>query len=571
MFFSITIVTIPRYAFSQENSSDIQFHGRNILTGQYSNDQGLHSEVPKDFLRNDLRMTLSVNGLPIATNFFITTEQRDYKQSINNIRFYIDLNTLKRNRSRIKAKKEGNRKGLGMLNFFSNFSTIEVGKVRPNYGELTLQGVSLSGVNIEFTNKIVYAAFATGRLRRAGQGLDIYDTTYKRKLMFGKLGFGEKHRTHLYFTYMHIEDETQGPVMVVDTLNDSTLRSRPKSNTVFGSEFRLSFIRNKWVIDGEIGISFLTRDTENPFEYDYDSTILENIPDFMINIVDPNVTTSFDIAYGVSTKLNLRTTTITAGYRLIGAGYTTLGNPNLINDRQTIEGRIDQAINHRKITLSAYFKQYKDNLINWKSGTTVSTFYGIVARFTFPKIPYFQVGFTPSKQETTGDYHLINDLRILNASTGYSYPIGELDCFTNLGYFYQHANNRNDSTEKFTINNTFTLNQTLRFNFPLNINFNFSYSDIKLLKIKRKVLLVALSATHQAFDRKWTNKIGGTFMQSRTNSNQNKISLFWDTRVKLWSKGTFGVIIQENLLRTNNPKANDFNEFIARCNLTIGW
>ena len=561
---------IPIQTIAQDKPSAVQFHGSNVLFGQYSNRQGTNSNVPKTFLRNDLQMTLTVYDIPIATRFFITTEQNDYSQSIDNLTLYIDLNTLKRNKARIEARNKANNlkntKAPWMLRFLSNFSRIEVGRFRPIYGDLTLKGVSVSGVNIEFTHKIVYAAFAKGRVKRATVGPRIFDNSYQQNLLFGKFGFGEKRRTHFYLTYMHIEDEV--PESAPDYVpGDSTLK--PRSNVIFGAEFRLSFIKNKWVIDGDAGLSFLTRDTRNEFKYD---SILEGVPQFLLNAVKPNITSTYDIAYGIKTKLSLRTTTISGGYRLVGSGYSTLGNPNLINDRQTINGRIDQAFLNRRLTVSAFYRQFKDNLINWKRGTTVSTTYGINARLSLRKAPYFQISYTPNQQETNGDsLYIRNDMIVMAASTGYNYPIGVLKSFTSLSYFYQNSNYDRDTINQFNNTQTITLNQILSFKIPLRLNFNASYSNIKHVDFNRKVLSMVLSASHRSFKNKWKNTLGGRYLQSKGRNDQNKFSLYWDTQFRLWKGGDFGLSLEENIFKNNTVATGDYNEFIVRGRLSVRW
>ena len=560
----------PVQAFAQDNPSAVQFHGSNVLIGQYANRQGTNSMLPKAFLRNDLQMTLTVYDIPIASRFFISTEQNGYSQSIDNLSFYIDLNALKRNKARIEAKNKAmnlkNTKAPWMLRFLSNFSRIEAGRFRPIYGDLNLKGVSVSGVNIEFTNKIVYAAFATGQLKKATEGTSILNKSYKQNLMFGKFGFGEKRRTHFYLTYMHIEDEAPKTEWDYE-FGDTTLK--PQSNVVFGAEFRLSFIKNKWVIDGDAGLSFLTRDTRIPITYD---SVLENVPQFLLNAVKPNITTSYDVVYGMKTKLSLRTTTITAGYRLIGAGYTTLGNPNLINDRQTINGRIDQAFLNRRLTVSVFYRQFKDNLIDWKIGTTVSTSYGINARLSLRKIPYFQISYTPNKQETKGDnLNIKNNMDVISASTGYNYPIGTLKSFTSLSYFYQNADYDRDTLSTFNNTQTITLNQILNFKIPLRLNFNASYSDIKHTNFNRNVVSIVLSASHQAFKNKWKNTLGGRYLQTNGLLDQNKFSLYWNTQIRLWKGGELGLSFEENIFKDSGGLSEDYNEFIARCKLSVRW
>jgi hypothetical protein len=565
----------PAFVLAQDKPSAVQLHGSNVLEGQYSSRKDTNSQAPKDFLRDDFQMTLSIHDIPIATSFFLTTEQRDNMQRINNLRFSVDLITLKKNKARIEASNKANNlkdiKAPWMLRFLSNFSKIEAGRFRPDYGELTLQGISVSGVNIEFTHKIVYAAFATGHLKRATSGESNLNETYKQKMFFGKLGFGEKGRSHVYMTYMMIQDETS---VAFHGAEDTVATLKPESNAVIGAEFRLSFLKNKWTIDGEAGVSALTRDTRiiQDTNNTYLDSLFQKMPKFLLNQVDPNVSTSGDYAYSLNSKLNLKTTTISGGYRYVGSGYYTLGNPVLVNDRKSYEGRVDQAFMKRRISLSAYFKRYQDNLIDWKVGTTTGNAYGIIARVTFNKVPYFQFGFTPNYQETTGDsLSLRNHMNIITFSTGYKYPIGQLKSFTSLSYFNQTADYENDNVNQYSNNTqTFSLNQILDFTTPFQLNFNASYSNMKSSVISdRNVISVVLSGNH-TYKKIWKNTIGGKYLNSSGASDENKFNIFWDSQINFWKDWDFGLTIRENIFK-NSTGTDDFNEFIAQFKLTLKW
>jgi hypothetical protein len=574
---------IPAKVLGQADSSAIQFHGSNALTGQYSNRQDTNSPAPKDFLRDDFQMTLTVHDVPLATSFFVTTEQSDNMQRINNLRFYVDLITLKKNRARIEAANKANNltntKAPWILRFLSNFSKIEVGRIRPDYGELTLQGIPVSGVNIEFTHKIVYAAFTSGQVKRATVADSNMNDTYKQKLIFGKLGLGAKETTHFYVTYMNISDETTVPLYSVE---DTATTLKPQSNAVVGAEFRLSFLKNRWTIDGEAGLCAITRDTRVTQSYNpvYLDTAFKYIPYWLLDQVDANVSTSADYAYGINTKLNLKTTTISGGYSWIGPGYYTLGNPMLINDRQTFEGRVDQAFLKRRVSVSAYYKRYKDNLIDWKQATTISSAYGIIAKVTLKNGLYFLASFTPNYQETNGDMLIIrNKMNIFSFNTGYRYPISSLKAFSSFSYYNQNADYERDILTQVSKTHTFTLNQMLDFTKPFQVNFNASYSIMNsnitnTTNSDRNVISIVLSGTHM-YKKKWKNTIGGKYLHSNATvgeiaSDQNKFSLFWDTQVNIWKYLDFGLGIDENIFKTGND-AENYNEFIAQCKLIFKW
>ncbi|MFH1514180.1 MAG: hypothetical protein ABIG42_01840, partial [bacterium] len=98
LFIPIMFLLISGVTLAQKKPSRVQFHGSNTLFGQFSNMQGIGSEIPPSFFRNDLQMTLSVYDIPISASFFITSMERDYRQSINNFRIYFDIKQLLKNK-----------------------------------------------------------------------------------------------------------------------------------------------------------------------------------------------------------------------------------------------------------------------------------------------------------------------------------------------------------------------------------------------------------------------------------------------------------------------------------------
>ncbi|NQU88346.1 MAG: hypothetical protein HQ541_21570, partial [Mariniphaga sp.] len=112
-----------------EKPSPVQFHGSNTLVGQYSNMQGIGSEIPPSFFRNDLQMTLSVYDIPISATFFITSMERDYRQSIKNFRIHFDAREL------LKSKGLGDAENIiSSVAFYklNNLETVKEGLMKAN-------------------------------------------------------------------------------------------------------------------------------------------------------------------------------------------------------------------------------------------------------------------------------------------------------------------------------------------------------------------------------------------------------------------------------------------------------
>ncbi len=563
--FSVESLLFPGNLLAQNNTSPIQFHGSNRAFGQYANRQGTNSQIPASFWRNDLNMTLTVYGIPISSSFFITSEQSDYRQSINNFRIYFDLAAMAKNMAnalaRNKAQSLANEKAPGFMRFLSNFSTFEVGKCRPNYSNLTLKGISVSGVNIEFTPGKFYAAFSTGKVKRLIKPSEITRPTFKQKLLFGKIGVGKKRETHLYLTFMRVEDEVNS---LASSPEIDTFNVKPQSNFVLGTEGKLLFFKKKFTVEGEVAVSMLTRNVQSA-ELD-----IEGVPSWLLNLVEPNVSSSVDYAYNVKSTLKLKTTKLSGGVKMIGAGCTTLGNPNLINDRLTYDGRIDQTFAKRKISLSAYFRQSKDNLIDWKKSTATTTAYGIIAGFRFKKIPYLQISYTPTLQKTDSDsLNLKNSVRIISTSTGYNYPIGKLKSNTSFSFFYQNTETIIDTITNLSKTQTYTLIEVLTFKIPLSIAGGASYNQSEFSGQYRKILSLNLSGTYRAFKKKWKNTLGVKY--SNQIDEQKKVRLFYSSRIKLWKGSDLDIRIEENIFRDKTQDINNYDEFILRVMLSSRW
>jgi tetratricopeptide (TPR) repeat protein len=104
----------PKVVLGQDDKpSPVQFHGSNTLTGQYSDRQGVNQEIPPSLFRNDLQITLTVYEIPVSSSFFITSEDRDYRQSINNFKIFFDYKQLKE------------KKGFNIDNLTENIENLE--------------------------------------------------------------------------------------------------------------------------------------------------------------------------------------------------------------------------------------------------------------------------------------------------------------------------------------------------------------------------------------------------------------------------------------------------------------
>ncbi|MCX6244854.1 MAG: hypothetical protein NTU98_09130 [Bacteroidetes bacterium] len=559
---ALTILSLfPFPALAQHDSPHVQFHGSNTLFGQYSNMQGVGQEMPPSFYRNELRMTLTVYDVPVSATFFITSLQSDYRQSINNFRIYLDVAALMKTKKGEASAKKGAMSKTGR--FLTNFSALEFGKCRPNYTELTLKGISLSGANIEFTPGWFYMAFATGKVKRPINSSATVKPTYKQNLIFGKMGFGRKKGTHFYLTYMQAKDKVSS---LPEDPGMDTMHVKPRSNHVAGTELRLAFFKKKFTIDGEAAVSMLTRNTESPGVLSDNS----DVPKWLNDLLKPNMSSSVDYAYDVRSTLTLKTTTIMAGVRMVGPGYVTLGNPNLVNDRMTYEGRIDQTFARNQVSISAFYRQHNDNLVNWKTGRSTTIAYGLVAGFRFRKLPYLHCSYTPFLMSTASEaYKLENSVRVITASASHNYKIGSLRSNTMFSFYHQETETILDSLTMKSRNNTYTLNQEIAFKFPLSLVAGVSFTQSGYSGINQNILLLTISGTYSAFRNKWQNSLGVKY--SNQDYEQDKLGFFLNSRIQLWSKGDLDIRVEKNTFHDSLLASNNFDEWIVQSTFIVKW
>ncbi|MDP1623162.1 MAG: hypothetical protein Q8M08_12580 [Bacteroidales bacterium] len=672
----------------QVDSSHIHFHGTNTLLGQYSNMQGVGSEIPPSFYRNDLRMTLTVYDVPVSASFFLTSMQRDYRQSINNFRIYLDVAALAKTKKLADAKglvtssvgklesakgelenyknllntadldnvknlgviqkeydkakgelmdatskgqeaydkaktkyddlkgklasaqskledgkaklaaaeaslnkitaqleqaqslvkspdlaKKGETyvKGAGMSKmgrFLTNFSALEIGKCRPNYSELTLKGIPVSGANIEFTPGLFYVAFAMGEVKRSISPSATTVPSFKQSLIFGKMGVGRKKESHLYFAFLKVEEKVNSlPADVgLDTLHQDTLYLNPRANFILGTEAKLALFKKKFTIEGEVAASMLTRDTQSP-EPDPTNS---DVPKWVNDIFKPNVSSTVDYAYDVKSTLNLKTTMISLGFKTVGPGYVSLGNPNLVNDKVTWEGRIEQTLVKNQVSLSAYYRQSHDNLVNWKTSATRSIAYGITAGIRLPKLPYLIFSYTPYFQNTKSEaFDLKNSVRVITASAGYNYKIGILRSNTTFSFFYQGTEIILDTIGTKSKNLSYTFNEELSFKIPLSIAAGVSFNEFEYAGTARNIFLLTISGTYGMFKNKWQNTFGVKYTSQ--DYNQDKLGFFLNSRVQLWKMTDLELQLEKNTFKDNIRCTQNYNQFIARLTFIFKW
>lgn len=522
------------------------------LFGETANRKGTGSDRKPTYGNLRLSPSLSFYGIPFGLNVLLSSENSSHLQNINSVSFFYDLDAAKEVvQNRIEAEGEENVPGL--MKFFSYFNSFGIGTNYPVYTPLTLQGVPVSGLSFEFNPGWFYLATA---LRKNQKPID--NVSFRRDLYAGRIGIGQKSGSHLYFTGVYIKDISSSIKL------DSLSRLSPSTNYVFGIDSRLNLIEDKLVISGEVATALLTRDNRDP------DLVNEDIPKFVRNIFQPKISSQIDYSYSLKIIFNNSEsyTKITAGVKMIGPGYRTLGNPTLRNDRFEVEGKIDQKFIRRQVSVTASIKYNHDNLINSKLFTTTTLTPAIQLGFRFKNYPYLNLGYNPNflsndSKDPARKIDFKNHL--LTASTGYDFKLNnEMTLVSNISYLFNESKSL-DSLSGYTLNSVSTT-QNLLFKSPIILGFGFGMNFMKFVGASNTITNLDGNIGYTFFGN-WSNVLGVSYSVEKGISD--KIGLYLNSTYNFSEKISADLRIEKNNSSDIITSTNNYDEIIARTTIKI--
>ena len=517
---------------SGASDANIVLTGSYRLLGQTSNRQGTFQQKPPDFARAEFTPTLLVFGIPLSATVLFSTEQGSTRQNINAVSLSLDPEVLQRiveqrayraldeflvsdsgsalqqiredasnvqdgvtqvqgrlaDYQRLQELRERGGaitdytdalENLGILSgreaIMLWMPKIGYGTVFPSMTQLTLQGSRVNGLDVEWNpGRTFYLHFVRGTTQRPlvrtdGVRIDttLYTLTdiadYGRQITAARVGVGSRDGEHFTVSGVYTTDDPASLPRV-----DSLAGAPPQRNIVGSMDFRIEPIRNVWSINAELAGSVTVGDLLAP-------RITTNaVPAALLKLIDSSSSTYADWSAFASTNLSIveSGTRFSASIRRIGTGYRALGVPNMRVDVVRYDARIDQGLFKRQLTLGVFIRRDHDNLVPLKRATTLTTSMGASIGIVPRSLPYLRVSYMPYVQEsntTDSLYAYANRTQMWNATSGYSYRIGDMGASTQLAYALQQS----VTTAQMSDYSVQSINmyQSLSFVFPLNITF----------------------------------------------------------------------------------------------------
>ncbi len=564
---------------TQLKKQPVMFAFDSKIYGENANRSGTGSDKEPQYGYTELNPSLLFYGLPFSAPMLFSTENSESRQNINTLSLKLDpsiikdfimekvelekeklLEKVKKEFSKLsdkqKDKLESDAKDKVMsrlnplLKIISSFRTLGIGTSYPDYTPLTVRGVPLTGVNVELNPGLVYVAFGGFKNQKP-----INDVAFRRDIYTARLGIGQKDASHFYFTGLYAKDEVNS--ITLDS-NNQTLT--PKANYLFGIEGKLDLFRKKLSLEGEISGAMLTRDIRD--------ADLENkaIPDWVKNMVHPKISSSVDYSYTLKGIFNNEksATKVTAGVRMLGPGYTSLGVPNLSTDKLEIKSKVEQKLSNKQISLTGELLWYRDNLIDWKRFTTSVTRFSINANFRFKGLPTVSVLFAPTFMKNNASSladKLDNKFFVTSVFAGYGYKKGDVNLYSSLSYFMNSSSNLDSIITESVSAHNLVFSQSLSFKFPLSINGSFGMSFARSPGDYSRILSGDINASYTLFEL-LNYMIGFSTAYEKERNKKNMFYIAASLGYKQYIN--FEVRGEKNLYHDWRFGSNNYDEFILK-------
>jgi hypothetical protein len=254
--------------------------------------------------------------------------------------------------------------------------TVHAGDFARDYSSFTMAGTRIRGGGIDLKPGKFDFSLQGGRAQRTvAAGSD--GATYRRDIFAASLGYGAKEGNHIALTVLKAKDDPnsleQQLVIVDSTVTDTSLTAdplrfatTPQENLVVGISSGLDLFKSALKLTGQVGASLFSRDLRSDVIDDAGVGALGGV-----SALQPlRLSTSGDLAFEGQAELRLGNAGLRLGYEKVGAGYTSLGLPSLISDREGFNLGGNVSLLSGRLTLTGDTRQQSNNLVDQKSGAT---------------------------------------------------------------------------------------------------------------------------------------------------------------------------------------------------------
>jgi hypothetical protein len=325
----------------------VGFSGQATVVGELYGHSGVEARRPANAWRTSLTPQAVLFGqIRLGVDILISSEGAQLRQNINQFG----------------------------LNPSWSWGTLHLGDFSKGYSPLTIQGVRIRGAGIDLRPGIFRFSVQGGRVQRTVTA-GAEGSVYRRNLIAAQLGIGRETGSFIDLNVVKAKDvvgSLEQSLFVVDSILVDTIPeglrpqvgTRPEENLTTGLNGQLMLFGNRLVLKGEGAVALITRDLLAPQVGSAAGAV------GLLSKLQPiRLSTSGDYSYNVDASLNLERGSLRGGYEYVGPGYTSLGLPYLINDRQAYHVGGNLRMLGNRFTLQGQVRRQANNLADQKRGT----------------------------------------------------------------------------------------------------------------------------------------------------------------------------------------------------------
>jgi hypothetical protein len=325
------------------------------------------SEVDTAKLGKYLRMQSKLEQLKSAKEKIEQLRQADSAQLMQKVSGMRNPDDIRR----MAKDKMPNKK---LLNNILAVDRFGIGLVNPQYSEFTLFAASLKGIDIGVNKENYFYDLTLGKTTRQFTGpFSTVKPVYERMIGVARFGLGELKGDHVAFEYLYAfdpkSDDKVTPMIRNGVANLSGQLTMLK-NTKIEANLAQSTYREKYV--------------QERVNYPGSSVVL-----------DASANRAYQVKATQTAGENVK---IEAQLKQTGAAFRTAGNPFLRRNFRELELKYEQQFLKKKIKVSGFYKEMRDNLVELNSATNRLKGYGLKMSTAFEKYPNLSVGYSPYQQ-----------------------------------------------------------------------------------------------------------------------------------------------------------------------------
>ncbi|MET0464040.1 MAG: hypothetical protein ABW007_12840 [Chitinophagaceae bacterium] len=363
-----------------------------------------------------------------------------FRKKVDSVRRVADKNTADIRKKIYQARNKSELKKIALDNnwsdekeskfdrFLSDVRSFGIGRSMVSYSELSVWNVAMSGLNLEFNNTKVYAAFAAGRMDYGFRDFFGSNTRARQQsLLMGRVGIGDRDNKALIFSVFTGKKYNYG-IVLADSVSSYV--------NVTGYSVEAIFKKNAYT-----SISAEMAKTTRP------ATGAPGETGALKNLFDISDKRNLGINIKGQTKLSKYNTRVEGFLRKTGEHFQSFSLFTYNTDQLAWQMRFDQPLWKDRLNIMAMLRRNDfTHPFADKTFKTSTVFTSVQATIRVPRLPVISLGYFPGTQLYVEDNKRVleNVYYTLNASAVYMYDAGTLQ-MTSTAIYNRYSGKGTDS------------------------------------------------------------------------------------------------------------------------------